>query len=292
MADQKEKGNIFDKIFKENVESLFLPLIVRKLGIDIQSYKPLKDKMQTTLEREMDFFYEVLSMGGKRFILHMEFQTTIDQEMIYRFSEYHGIGLRKWKLPMRQVLVYIGEEDADFKQELLEEEVFTGFELIDVHRFDTSELLSSQVPEVVLLAVLSNYAKEQTENVLRLLLQQLKRVSKSSGAFKRYLNQLLILSRLRRAEDITLKITNTMPITIDIENDSLYLQGIEKGMEKGMEKGIEKGIERGRQEERTKEKKLFVENLLRNTDFDNQKIASLAGVSLAYVGKVKKELSL
>jgi hypothetical protein len=59
-----------------------------------------------------------------------------------------------------------------------------------------------------------------------------------------------------------------------------------------MEKGIEKGIERGRQEERTKEKKLFVENLLRNTDFDNQKIASLAGVNLAFVGKVKKELSL
>jgi hypothetical protein len=232
------------------------------------------------LEREMDFFYEVLTMGGKRFILHIEFQSTIDPDMIYRFSEYHGIVLRKWKLPIRQVLIYLGEDKPVFKQELGEEEVFKGFELIDVHRFNTSELLGSQVPEVVLLAVLSDYPKERTESVLRLLLKQLKRVSKTTGAFKKYLNQLLILSRLRKVEDLTLKITNKMPILIDIEKDTLYLQGMEKG------------IEKGRQEEKIKEKKLFVENLLRNTEFDNQRIASLAGVSIAFVGKVKKELNI
>ena len=138
--------------------------------------------------------------------------------------------------------------------------------------------------EVVLLAVLSDYPKERTESVLRLLLKQLKRVSKTTGAFKKYLNQLLILSRLRKVEDLTLKITNKMPILIDIEKDTLYLQGMEKGMEKG--------IEKGRQEEKIKEKKLFVENLLRNTEFDNQRIASLAGVSIAFVGKVKKELNI
>lgn len=71
-----------------------------------------------------------------------------------------------------------------------------------------------------------------------------------------------------------------MPITIDIEKDTLYLQGIEKG------------IEQGRQEERIKEKKLFVENLLRNTDFDDQKIANLADVNLAFVRKVKKEINI
>lgn len=138
--------------------------------------------------------------------------------------------------------------------------------------------------EVVLLAVLSDYPKERTESVLRLLLKQLKRVSKTTGAFKKYLNQLLILSRLRKVEDLTLKITNKMPILIDIEKDTLYLQGMEKGMEKG--------IEKGRQEEKIKEKKLFVENLLRNTEFDNQRIARLAGVSIAFVGKVKKELNI
>lgn len=78
-----------------------------------------------------------------------------------------------------------------------------------------------QVPEVVLLAVLSDYPKERTESVLRLLLRKLKSVSKTTSAFKKYLNQLLILSRLRKVEDLTLKITNTMPITIDIEKDTL-----------------------------------------------------------------------
>ena len=53
------EGNLYDKIFKEDAEAIFLPLIERRLGIKIKSFKPYTAKLQTTLEREMDFFYEV-----------------------------------------------------------------------------------------------------------------------------------------------------------------------------------------------------------------------------------------
>lgn len=82
MADQIEKGNVFDKIFRENVEQLFLPLIARELDIHIQSYVALKDKMQTTLEREMDFCYDILTVNGKRLILHIEFQSKADRGLL------------------------------------------------------------------------------------------------------------------------------------------------------------------------------------------------------------------
>ena len=39
--------------------------------------------------------------------------------------------------------------------------MFTGFELIEVGRLDYGQLLSSQVPEVVVLAVLADFKKER-----------------------------------------------------------------------------------------------------------------------------------
>ena len=32
-----EKGNVYDKIFKENAELIFMPLITKRLKIEIQS---------------------------------------------------------------------------------------------------------------------------------------------------------------------------------------------------------------------------------------------------------------
>ena len=59
MNHPEKEGNLYDKIFKENAESIFLPLIALKLNIEISSFKPIKEKLQTTIEREMDLFYEV-----------------------------------------------------------------------------------------------------------------------------------------------------------------------------------------------------------------------------------------
>ena len=87
-----------------------------------------------------------------------------------------------------------------------------------------------------------------------------------------------MLSRLRKAEDLTTKKVEEMPVSYDITTDYLYNRGIEKGIEKGIEEGIEKG------------KVAFVSSLLINTDFDTHKIALIVGVDTDFVEKVKKEL--
>lgn len=66
-----------------------------------------------------------------------------------------------------------------------------------------------------------------------------------------------------------------MPITYDIETDYLYKKGIEKGVE------------------RTNYQKSygFVHNLLLESDFSDEKIARIAGVEIAFVQKVKADMS-
>ena len=269
----KKEGNAYDKIFKEVVEKIFRPLVEKRLGVKIAHSIPLKEKMQTTIEVEMDFFYEIETDSGEKFILHLEFESGINPDMIYRVGEYHGMAMRRHKLPIRHIVVYLGEEPPTMRTQLKPEEMYSGYDLLNVQALDTNELLSSQVPEVVLVAVLSNYSKEEAENVLRKIVGALKNLIKNKRILKKYINQLMMLSRLRKIEALTIKITEEMPIHYDIETDALYLRGTEKGIEKGIEL----------------QAYISVTNLLLDTDFDDGKIARLVKVPLDFVQKVRDE---
>ena len=130
-------------------------------------------------------------------------------------------------------------------------------------------MLSSQIPEVVLIAILSHYPKEEAETVLREIVLKLKTLVKNTRVVKKYINQLMMLARLRKIEALAIKITEEMPIHYDIETDALYLRGVEKGVEKKYY--------------------TFVTNLLLNSDFDDAKIAMIADVTEAFVQIVKDE---
>ncbi len=235
-TDEEQKkvyeGNLYDKIFKEDAEEIFLPLIEKTLGIKIKTFTPFKAKFQTTLEREMDFFYEVETVVGEKFLLHLEFQTEDENDMIYRKSEYHGIALNLKKMEIRHVVIYVGTEKPTMPTKLPENQVYRGFELIDVHAFNHEQLLQSQVPDVIILAVLADYPPEKAESILRLILRQLKAVCQNKSELSKYIKQLVVLSRLRKIEGLTIKIAEEMPITYDIDTDFLYKKGTEKGIEK------------------------------------------------------------
>ena len=49
----------FDGIFKENIESLFTPLLEKLLNISILKSREIKDKLLKTIEREPDFLKSV-----------------------------------------------------------------------------------------------------------------------------------------------------------------------------------------------------------------------------------------
>jgi hypothetical protein len=238
----KKEGNAYDKILKENIEKIFRPLIEARLGVKIGKAIPLKDKMQTTVELEMDFFYEIVSIEGEPFILHLEFESGNNLEMVYRVGEYHGMALRRKKMPIKHIVIYLGDETPTMRTQLKPDEVYTGFELLDARTIDTNELLSSQVPEVVLMAILGNYKPDQAETILRLVIEKLRKIVKNKRVLKKYFNQLMMLSRLRKIGDLTIKIVQEMPIHFDIETDTLYLRGNEKGLKKGIEQERRKNV--------------------------------------------------
>jgi hypothetical protein len=153
-------ANDYDKILKENIATVFLPLAAKYLGIRIVRSEELKDKLQTTIEKETDFIRIVETDGGEKFILHLEFQSVDEEGMIYRMQEYYGLLRRKYRLPVRQFVIYLGQKASAMQTQLAPEEVFTGFTLQSLRDYDYQSLLASDVPEEIILAVLSNFRKK------------------------------------------------------------------------------------------------------------------------------------
>jgi hypothetical protein len=271
---EKQEGNQFDKILKENAREIFLPLIEMRMGVKIKKFQPLPTKFQTTIEREMDSFYKVETETGEKFILNLEFQTDDEPLMVYRIGEYHGIAQRLYKMEIKHFVVYLGTKKPQMATELKPEEIYKGFELINAQELDSENLLTSDIPQVILLAVLGNYPAEKTEQILRSVIRKLQIVCTDKAQFSKFIKQLIAISRLRKIDFLTHKIATEMPISFDITTDFLYLEGQQKGRVEGEQK----------------KDRNFVSSLIVNTDFDNEKIAFLANVSLDFVEKIRKEL--
>ena len=108
-----------------------------------------------------------------------------------------------------------------------------AFTLINIQDYNYRTLLASDVPEEIMLALLSDFQSEDPTVVVRQVLERLLKASADKTKLQRYLRQLTVLAQLRSLREETQRQLRAMPITFDITKDSLYLQGKEEGVEKG-----------------------------------------------------------
>ncbi|MEM1121837.1 MAG: hypothetical protein AAGJ18_15405, partial [Bacteroidota bacterium] len=181
--------------------------------------------------------------------------------------------------PIKHLVIFLGKGTSKMETKLKASEIFTGFEIINIFKLDTQELLASQIPSYIVSAILTDIPKDQIEATLRGILVRLKQVCKNKSELYRYQKQLIILSRLRKFEEKATKIVYDMPITYDVETDYLYKKGMEKGIAKGEDKGIDQ------------QATVTVLNLILKTDFNTVQIAKLAAVTRSFVKKLENSLT-
>ncbi len=289
-ADSKDK--IFDRIFKENAPSIFMPIIERRYGIDVTSYEILDTELPRTIGRRVDFFCKITRKDGTEELLHIEFQTGDDYEMVERVGEHHAIMLRRHRLPIRHIVIFLGKGKSRMRTQLREEEIYRGFDLLNISELDSNKLLSSQVPEEIILAILGNYDEEEVEIILRFMVRKLTNLPITDAQRNKYIQQLLLLSKLRNLTDIVDQIIEEMDFTYDYTQDIYYKRGIEAA-----QKQIEQEREKARQErekarqEREKARQEKIESiraLLAVGNFDNVQIAGIMNVTEEFVEQIAK----
>ena len=103
-----KQSNQYDKILKENLEAFIPGLIENVLGITAVLSEEFPDDIQHTKERKPDVLKKITDNQENTYVLQIEFQVADEPEMVYRMAEYYIMLERKYKLPVRQFVIFLG----------------------------------------------------------------------------------------------------------------------------------------------------------------------------------------
>src|SRR4051794_6763000 len=121
-VERKAQANMYDKILKENMEASLGSIIQHTMGLRVIKSEEIPDDIQHTKERKPDVLKKVTDQNDYTYILHMELQSTNEQDMIYRMVEYRVMLQRRYRLPVKQYVLYIGKDKLTMITSISEED--------------------------------------------------------------------------------------------------------------------------------------------------------------------------
>mgnify|MGYP002777961512 CR=1 FL=1 len=275
---RKRPASQYDKIVKENIEAVIPALLEKVLSIHAAQSEELPDDLQHTHERRPDVLKRITDLAGDTFILQLEFQVADDPDMAYRMNEYLAMLLRKYKLPVRQAVLFLGNKTPRMATQLEFHNLRFTFDLLTIKSVDYQTFVNSNQPEQIVFGVLGDFGKVSPQRVVEAVLRRLDASTNTHLQFQKYVRQLRILAKLRKLEFKIEDIMDSIDKFIDEETDYLFIKGQKKGLEKGLAK-LAKAEER------------FVQRLLQKTDHTPEQIADIVGVSVEFVRRVEQKLS-
>jgi len=233
-----------DLISKQIIKTLLKDISKYFLNEDIKTDNIifLDKELNRVEKREADIVANI----DNEYILHLEIQNNNDKNMIYRMLRYYVDIRQISKLPIKQYVLYIGKEKANFQTEIFEEALNFRYNFIDIHTIDCEVLLNQNTPEALVLAILCDFKGKNPKDVVKYIIDSLYKYTKNSSSYKNYIMMLETLSSNRNLKEVVKEIE--MLRTTTLQDLPSWEIGLEMGIEKGIEQGIEKGIEKGKLE--------------------------------------------
>ncbi|MDJ1466481.1 hypothetical protein [Xanthocytophaga flava] len=291
----KKEGNQYDKIFKENLESVTLALIEKVLHIQVASYEKMPQELQRTLERKPDQLLKITDKQGNTFLLQLEFQLADEDKMVDRMLEYRAILNRKYDLDIRQYVLFLSDQVPQMSTRIEKENLNFSFYLIQLSQINYELFLSSDKGDEIVFAVLGNFGSTTPEEAAGLIVQRLNQTSPNQMERDRHLQQLRVLANLRKLTPFVEIMIESISQYIKEEDDFLFKKGQQKGKEEGMLEGKAKGILEGKSEGKL-EGKLegkveAIVKFLKDGILTTQQLVSYFDVTEEFVEDLRKSLN-
>ncbi len=262
-----KQSNQYDKILRENLEAFIPGLIENVLGITAVSSEELPDDIQHTKERKPDVLKKITDSQDNTYVLQIEFQVADEPEMVYRMAEYYIMLERKYKLPVRQFVIFLGSSAPQMPVRLDRVNLTFDFPLISFAALDYRLFLRSDRPEEVLLSVLASFEGDTADAALRQIVRRIEETSEGDFSLRKHINQLRVLAQLRNLGVKLKSAMDSIAQFISPEKDAFYLIGQERAEER------------------------FVRTLLTELDMTAERIAKLAGVTVEFVEQVRQKMT-
>ena len=234
----QKQGNGYDKILKENMDAALPAIIENVLSLDISESIEIPDDIQYTKERKPDVLKKVTDRDNNSFVLHIEWQSRNDKDMVYRMAEYAVMLYRKYRLPVKQYVIFIGNGGVKMITAIKHKNLRFRYKIVDFKKFDYKLFLNAEDPAIKVFSILANFEKDGEEKAVENIYNEIKSADATGLTGEKHFNQLNILVRLRN-ENINLKFKNMISVSsfYTIEKDARYLIGKEQGLEQGIEEG-------------------------------------------------------
>jgi len=279
----------YDRILRENISTM-LPDIIRKfLNIEVSESRPLSTDLPKTIELKPDAVFEVLTTDQNRFILHFEFQSQNDPDMAIRMAKYKFLLGDKYKLEIRQFVIFLGPRPSTMSTELPPMMQYSGFEILNLCQIDINAFKDAASPEELVLSVLSNFPADESETVIKDIVQRLFNICDNPHQFQKAIQQLTVLSQLRKLDSFIKENTADMPITIDLRENVMYKDGLQQGLQQGLEQGREQGIQQGRKQGYEESRIQYMLNMWRAGRYSLSEIARIFEID---VEELQRQLKL
>ncbi|MDJ1496746.1 hypothetical protein QNI19_27680 [Cytophagaceae bacterium DM2B3-1] len=244
MSNKKE-GNQYDKIFKENLESVTLALIEKVLHIQVASYEKFPQELQRTVERKPDQLLKITDKQGYTFLLQLEFQLADEHDMVKRMLEYRGLLRRKYDLSVKQYVLFLSDQEPTMPTQIEEENLRFSFYLVQFSTIDYELFLSSEKGDEVVFAVLGSFGNTQPKQAAERIYQRLNQISTNKVERDRHLQQLRILANLRKLTPFVEIMIESISQYIREEDDFLFKKGKLEGKQEGKTDAILKFLKDG-----------------------------------------------
>lgn len=190
-----------------------------------------------------------------------------EPEMVYRMAEYYIMLERKYKLPVRQFVIFLGSATPQMATRLDRPNLTFSFPLISFATLNYRLFLHSDHSEEVLLSVLANFDGDTIDTALQQIVRRIEETSGGDFSLRKHINQLPVLAQLRNLGVQLKSAMDSIAQFISPEKDAFYLIGQERAEER------------------------FVRSLLTEPDMTVERIAKLAGVTVEFVEQVRQKMA-
>ena len=174
-------------------------------------------------------------------LLHFEFQSRNQKDLVRRMGEYLFAIWRKHGRIPAQIVLYVGEEPMRMEKAVREEGLDFRFHMVDVRELDGEALLASPNLSDNVVAVLTGLGDEP--GTVRRILERI--VAAPVGERSSALMELSILAGLRKLTGEVKQEAMKMPVTEDILDNEIFGVPFRQGRAEGRVEGRVEGLVEG-----------------------------------------------
>jgi predicted transposase YdaD len=207
---------LFDDVFKRGI-------LLKAISNEAKEVSDIDTVFKNPSELRIDYAKKIINKDENTYILHIEFQSDIDDKFVNRMLAYYQVLTEKYDEEIEQILIYVGSPKVKPIVNNIEHKNLTfKFNVLDFSKIPYETLINSNSPSEVILAILCNLKGDNPNDIIQEIELRLQELTPQKTEHKKYLKYLLNLINLRKFDESIVEKIKAMPITADIREGVVY----------------------------------------------------------------------